>query len=844
MKHPGIRTSGMLVLCLLFLLVVSTSVYGSPTPANIELAPASVAIDVDLPSSSTGTSDGTLALRILAPSTVAAARYSDGAPVVVLVPGGDAQGSLRPQLPLADDVIRISFLFPGGTDRASGRNSDGSYDHRGANSIAALRDVIRFAAGDLADSMGRTIDDVVPVPVLHDNIGLLGSSNGGNIVVAVAAQHGSALAGHLRYVVQWESPVSSQITTIDLGGVSLDCPSGRRRRLDATNPRYLSYGPLVLNVDYSQIAYDPTDRRHAVFLDGNGDGSYSTVVEPRSGCLTPDLNLNGTLETNEDFPLGAYTAGVKWVYSRPATQALADYGVFGGTWPADIATVSEASAFWDLREAVRLYPDALSYLPGLEGMVLATPVDHVQSAPDHPHIRQAFEGWDNAGAWVQINPDSAYLVQADPGLSGRTDLPANSPNTPPADWTDVAAYTVPEDVAVDVLQAAAVWQMADRAHTAGAPTPAPTATPTPTMTPTATPVAPLPTGTPALWKTVSLNALEGWPAAAENHLKIFDVAVDQTRNKVYVHGVLTSGVAVIDGNTDTLVGTLDTGLSDSAPHRTYLAVHPVTGALYMADHHDKELRRIDPATGTITGPVAVSAAPTHILVDAGKNRIYLSLRTARKIAVYDATTLALVREIDVRPAAPFGMVLDSAGQRLYVVDGRPPGGSTWSRLLVINTATLVAQAPITFRNTTGRPPAFVDRDPASGRFFVSTPEDLFRVAPSGAVEWVIGLPTAAKEPLYWPATGNVYVLSRNGISPTRSTLTVVNAVSGTRQATVDLGTGGAQRLALNTATGKLYTPAMEYTDVAQNVRSPGQRGHRQRGGGHCHQPFRRHSLLR
>ncbi|MCD6291719.1 MAG: hypothetical protein J7M34_14585 [Anaerolineae bacterium] len=455
-------------------------------------------VDVDLPSASTGSAAGTLALRIYAPAAPSDARYADGAPVVVYVPGGDSLGQLRPFLFQATDMIRIVFLFPGGVDATTGRRSGGTYDHRGNSSIAALRDVVLFAAGKKTDASGQTIDDLLSVPVLHDNIGLIGSSNGGNIVTAVAALYGTSLAGYLRYIVQWESPVSSQIATTDLGGVILDCPPGLDVRLAVTNPRYYAYGPLVLGVDYSQIAYDPAST-HPVFLDGNGDGTYTTVDDPSTGCRTPDLNGNRLLDVDEDFPLRAYTDGTHDVYSRPATQALVDHHVFSGTWPSRIATVPQANAFWDLREAVRLYPDAVTNIPGLEGMVLATVVDHVQTASDKPHIRQAFEGWDNAGAWVQINPSPSYMVEADPTLAGRTDLPNNAPNTPPADWSDAASYAVPEDVSNSVLQSAAVRQMADRTHATSGGTPTPTPTVTPTLavspTPTAT-VSPTATSTP------------------------------------------------------------------------------------------------------------------------------------------------------------------------------------------------------------------------------------------------------------------------------------------------------------------------------------------------------------
>lgn len=136
----------------------------------------------------------------------------------------------------------------------------------------------------------------------------------------------------------------------------------------------------------------------------------------------------------------------------------------GGPWPADIAAPAETDAYWDIREAVRLYDEALANTSELEGMVLGSVVDHVQSAPGKPHLRQAFEGWRRNAAWVKINPGPTHLIEADPALAGRTDLPDLAPNTPPADWSDVEAYAMPEDIPDRLYQLAAVWQMADRAH--------------------------------------------------------------------------------------------------------------------------------------------------------------------------------------------------------------------------------------------------------------------------------------------------------------------------------------------------------------------------------------------
>lgn len=391
-------------------------------------------IDINLP-----TDTGIIAVRIFPPSYPC---YPDGSPIIIYVPGADSPGGLRDYLS-AEDFIVITFLFPGGRD--GHRYSDGTYDHRGMNCIKALRDVILYAHGGLCDDKGRKIDDVLPVKVLHENIGLVGVSNGGNIAVAVCAFYELPV----KYIVQWESPVSSQIATVDLGPIRFNCSPN-----NFVNPRYIAYGPLILQVDYSDLTY----HNGMVFHDGNGDGRYTTIIDPSTGLPTPDLDLDGILELNEDFPLSSYTDGIKKVYSRPVTHALANVI---SAWPPDIATPEEADAYWDLREAVRLYDDALIKNPDLKGMVIATVKDHVQSAPDKPHIHQAFDGWNIT--WVKINPSPSYLIETDPSLAGRKDLPNNKPNIPPKNWS-IYDYCIPEDIPDVVAQVAAIREMADRVY--------------------------------------------------------------------------------------------------------------------------------------------------------------------------------------------------------------------------------------------------------------------------------------------------------------------------------------------------------------------------------------------
>lgn len=214
---------------------------------------------------------------------------------------------------------------------------------------------------------------------------------------------------------------------------------------------------MTLAVDYSDLTYDPAQEFYPVFHDGNGDGRYTAVEDPVRGLPTPDLNLDGVLDLTEDFPVDTYPIDETLVaYLRPVTHALAELDVFEGNWPEEIAIPDEAAAYWNLREAVRLYQQGLAVR------------DHVQAIPGKPHVHQAFDRWNDNGAWVQINPSPNYMREADSRLASRNDLPDNAPNTAPIDWTDHAAYAVPEDIPKPIYQLAAIYQMADAVHGATA----------------------------------------------------------------------------------------------------------------------------------------------------------------------------------------------------------------------------------------------------------------------------------------------------------------------------------------------------------------------------------------
>ncbi|MBD3335792.1 MAG: hypothetical protein GF355_09775, partial [Candidatus Eisenbacteria bacterium] len=176
-------------------------------------------IDLELPSEAAD--GGNLAVRLTLPAPATGPRHADGAPLVVLAPGGHGSGSLGGGSGYAQHgLVAVAFLFPGGSDGPF--HSDGAYDYRGEACQAALRDVLLFAGGEKDDALGRRVDDIVPFALRTDLVLLAGLSNGGPISAAVLGTWGLELPFLTAYV-GWENPTNSQTVAVEVGTKRYDC---------------------------------------------------------------------------------------------------------------------------------------------------------------------------------------------------------------------------------------------------------------------------------------------------------------------------------------------------------------------------------------------------------------------------------------------------------------------------------------------------------------------------------------------------------------------------------------------------------------------------------------------
>ncbi len=422
------------------------------SPEPVEATPSvGKTVITDVPSQNIGN----IAVRVEFPL---APRYTTSAGVVVVLSPIFTQSAGFQDAP---DVTRlglvaVSYLWPGETDAHTRAKSDGTFDYGGETSIAALRDVLRFAAGLLPDKDGRLITDLAKaagVTALTEEVGVYAFSDAGIAAISVLALYGDQLQ-NVQYFVGRENPTGDSLATLELGYLGQD-------GTQVINPTYKypqSYATDSITLSYTNLRWDP---------------AYKDSLTGAAGRPYLDLNNNGRFDPG-DFAFSSQvpTMAGKRYYSAALTQALLANNALGqAAWPADLATPQEAAQFWQFRQVSGRYQALGNQMPDLKVMLVFAKDDHAQVTPDKPQIHQMYQGlsyeawhYGNAlGLWVRLNPDRSY-VQAlipDAGL----DYPDNPAKTQPVDWLKISDYAYPDQGNVDdLVPLAGVAEMADRTH--------------------------------------------------------------------------------------------------------------------------------------------------------------------------------------------------------------------------------------------------------------------------------------------------------------------------------------------------------------------------------------------
>lgn len=412
----------------------------TPTQADLEpTAPLSItAAGETFETTVTTDGIGEILVQVTLP---ASPRYSEGAPIVVVVPTffTPQMSGFRALTGLSglteEGIISVTMMYPGRSD-GDGKVSAGTDDFGGPDSVKALRDVLLFAMGEKNNSDGYSLKQLSAVEPLYGNVGIYAFSHPGIAATAVLGTYPDEL-GNIAYFVGRENPTLDLLSSLELGHWETEGKS----RIANPNPLYQyprDYSSTSINLDYSSVNYDQNSQ--LPYFDTNG---------------------NNQLDPGE-FSLGTQVPSMfgKRYYSRALLHALEDNGALtASSWPADLATPEEADSTWETRESVPYYS---TLNKGLHVMLIFAEESHVQVSEDQPSIHQAYDGFESAGVWVRLNPDSSYVTELE--AKGANSYTENDANTEPSNWANLSGWAYPTGAYSAIVPIAGILEMADRTY--------------------------------------------------------------------------------------------------------------------------------------------------------------------------------------------------------------------------------------------------------------------------------------------------------------------------------------------------------------------------------------------
>jgi DNA-binding beta-propeller fold protein YncE len=142
-----------------------------------------------------------------------------------------------------------------------------------------------------------------------------------------------------------------------------------------------------------------------------------------------------------------------------------------------------------------------------------------------------------------------------------------------------------------------------------------------------------------------------------------------------------------------------------------IAAEPEAGRLYAALTGAREVRAFDLGTGRLAGTAAVDFPVRSLVVEASRDRVYVLGGASDRLAVLEASTLRVVRDIEVPEGWANAVALDGEGH-LFLSGNRKNGP-----LSVYATATMERCALIEVAGTPAGE-SFVGVDPSRRRVFV------------------------------------------------------------------------------------------------------------------------------
>ncbi len=296
--------------------------------------------------------------------------------VVVVLPGGfspdHVPASADTLLREDSGLIQIHLDLPGGEGSPT---TPGEMDHYGEQSRRAVAAALRYAASEIADHEGLTLNERLEMNSTPPLV-LVGRSNGGNLATATLADP-DLVRPHVDGLVLWETPAGPQFLLNELSEPEIGACESATDSIDG----------LVCEMNLENLVDGEPP-----FLDRNGNGEPDTSEPSYAGLDLGDMTI----------------------HSPTLLRAL----------PLNPNRISETEAlsWFSWRDASRCGAAAIDLNPDLGVILLGSDVDHAQTISGSPHVFGLGQIFVAAGAWTRLLPDTAYsgLTVEQPAGAGLT----------------------------------------------------------------------------------------------------------------------------------------------------------------------------------------------------------------------------------------------------------------------------------------------------------------------------------------------------------------------------------------------------------------------------------------
>lgn len=204
----------------------------------------------------------------------------------------------------------------------------------------------------------------------------------------------------------------------------------------------------------------------------------------------------------------------------------------------------------------------------------------------------------------------------------------------------------------------------------------------------------------AILNTISVTSGSPWGAT-----------VNTTTNKAYITGY-GGKVWVVDGTTDALITTITVGANGTA---LGIAANPNTNKIYVGQFLSATVAVIDGSTDTMTGSIPIGGVmpqPTGVAVNPVTNRVYVTKQGGSSLAVIDGATDTMLTTVPGLGTCAWGVAVNTATNEIYVTDN-PGVGVTNVYVIDGNTNTVTHTIPMACRM------GFISVNPITNKAYAS-----------------------------------------------------------------------------------------------------------------------------